>query len=239
MFIKGILLAVFALSGFIDVAWSAQTRQLDWGYIYPYDINVRTKEEFLRRIETRSVVSAGLLSRNSLLRDYEKVFGRSFANWNDFRNLILSGEATVVPSQFQNRPVAHFVKSRKEIGYAPDSAKSGEYSLFYRGYERLQLSCGQGIENPFQQAALPSPQIVPPPMPAPVRPTKSMWDEKFPPLPTIVVQRQDCRWVYFSNPSPPISASYGVGVWNSGSGVAFNHGMSMGASHSQKSWVCN
>src|SRR3989338_7379728 len=231
-----ILLAVFGVflvfGGCRVEAASYQTFYRD------YDERVRTKEQYLAKLEKSREMRA---TREEILHSARFAFRRDFTSWKEYREFIRGEEVTVAPCTFKDTRVDYLVLRPRGIGQQRRDHRKRELCLRHQGGDRISLLCGQGIMDPRRGRVAPSPPPTPPrekKKKEKKKKEKSPWDERQKIRgPVKTVEKNKCIWVVESNPSSPISVGVLGGVSYRGSGVISGLSVSIGASHRQE--TCN
>src|SRR3989344_2220078 len=135
-----ILLAVFGVflvfGGCRVEAASYQTFYRD------YDERVRTKEQYLAKLEKSREMRA---TREEILHSARFAFRRDFTSWKEYREFIRGEEVTVAPCTFKDTRVDYLVLRPRGIGQQRRDHRKRELCLRHQGGDRISLLCGQGI----------------------------------------------------------------------------------------------
>ena len=151
-----ILLAVFGVflvfGGCRVEAASYQTFYRD------YDERVRTKEQYLAKLEKSREMRA---TREEILHSARFAFRRDFTSWKEYREFIRGEEVTVAPCTFKDTRVDYLVLRPRGIGQQRRDHRKRELCLRHQGGDRISLLCGQGIMDPRRvlPAQLPTPKV--------------------------------------------------------------------------------
>src|SRR3989338_1419635 len=230
-----ILLAVFGVflvfGGCRVEAASYQTFYRD------YDERVRTKEQYLAKLEKSREMRA---TREEILHSARFAFRRDFTSWKEYREFIRGEEVTVAPCTFKDTRVDYLVLRPRGIGQQRRDHRKRELCLRHQGGDRISLLCGQGIMDPRRvlPAQLPTPKVSEEKKEEKKAKEKKPWDERQKIRgPVKTVEKNKCIWVVESNPSSPISVGVLGGGSYRGSGGISGLSVSIGASHRQE--TCN
>jgi len=216
-----VFLLVFGMFGFADAA----DRGLPF-YKGGLDRTVKSKEQYIEKIEKNQLV----VTRAQLAERINRTRGTSLGG-KDVVSFVRRPNITVEGCKPGEKISSDYYMPRsKEFAQFVRPCYDGEPFLAENGEKFLSLMCGNTcVAEPLSPIV-----VIPPPRRVEPR-VGSPWRQKPEKQEAVAVMaKKECQWVSESNPSPPIAVGGSFGVWN-GSGVSFGSGMSIGASHRQRS----